>query len=124
MPGILKNVMTFILVCFAWVFFRADSLNGAIYVLKNMFSSLSFSIVYLKQTAWGMGFTRFSFILCAALLVILIIIDYFNYKKPAETTLGQRNFFLRWGVYVMLGFVIIFCIMFTSQSQNFIYFQF
>lgn len=120
----LRMLFVFIIVDFAWIFFRANHFSDAIYVIDNMFRGLQFGMEYLKASLLAMGFTKDTAILVFLLMVILWIIDICNGKKHIEIGMERQKTWLRWTEYVALTAVVILCIMFTSQSQNFIYFQF
>jgi hypothetical protein len=57
-------------------------------------------------------------------MAVLHIIDRINYREDVAQVLARQRTALRWAVYVLGSFAIIFAFMFTSASQNFIYFQF
>lgn len=120
----LRMLLVFVIVDFAWIFFRANQFSDAVYVIDNMFRGLQFGIGYLKESLLAMGFTKATLALAFLLLAVLWIIDICNWKKPIEIAMGEQKTWLRWAGYVALTVIVIVCIMFTSQSQNFIYFQF
>ena len=46
---VIKVLITFIFCMFAWVFFRAQSINEALYVFENMFRGIFSPVNYLRQ---------------------------------------------------------------------------
>ncbi len=116
--------ITFIVVSFAWIFFRANNLHDAIYVIQNMFSGWELSVQYVVEALWGLGFRKVSLLMNIFSLCVLFFLDYFNYKEDIGVQLGRCKSIVRWGIYVILGYWVVIAIMINSQAQNFIYFQF
>ena len=58
----IKIIITFTIVCFGWIFFRANTLNDAIYIIKDMselsnyhYSQLSLYVIPVaKNTVFAM----------------------------------------------------------------------
>ncbi len=122
---VLLSVMaTFILVDLGWVFFRADNFSDAWFVVSHLFADFSFNSSYLVSQLSLMGFDKESFFLVVLLLGLLIVSDVINYRKPIAEVIGSQKAILRWTIYLVVSAIIVFCFMFTAQSQNFIYFQF
>ncbi len=112
-PRFLGVVITFTLVSLAWIFFRADSLFEACYILKNIVSPLS----------WGgflPGLTLTELVLSFVFIALMGLIHLkFETDLSKFTTIKpmQRVFILSALV------VIIFCFGIFNENQ-FIYFQF
>jgi len=97
----LQVLMTFGLVCFAWIFFRADSLRDALYVAGHL------------PTGWGVLFDGASFpssegalgmlpreLLLSLLLIAWVIgVDAMQARGPLRPYLARQPLWLRWGVY-------------------------
>ncbi len=121
---VLSVVATFVLVDIGWIFFRADTLADAWFVLSNLTTGWSFDLsVYVGQLSL-MGFDKETLLFVALLLVALFVIDLINYRTPVAERLGKCSTPVRWTVYIAVSYVVVFAFMFTAQSQNFIYFQF
>ena len=105
---------TFSLTVFAWIFFRAENITDAYIYIKHMFSASLFSIPNF------LGSNLYYFIL----LITFVIIEWFGRKKkhPLEWTNVKLPFMLRWGIYYLIIFIIIYFGVY-NQSE-FIYFQF
>jgi len=101
---------TFILVNIGWVFFRANSLNDAAYILTHMFTSTSDLIL--------------GGALIFVIITILFVMDLI-YTSPKMISYWERLNkvkLLRWLVYIMLVFgLLLFGI---NKSVEFVYFQF
>lgn len=110
--------VTFHLVCFAWVFFRANSVGDAICVVSNLLSNVK----NLQKYIMSQGISHLCIlIICSFILVIVRIllsenkVDFCSY-----VTAKKRN--IRWLFYVFL--VVIIMLMYIDNGSNFIYNKF
>lgn len=115
---VIQMVVTFFLMAFAWIFFRATDFNHAFLILKGIFSPSLFSIV--DSDFWGASVKPIPMFL---LIIIFLCVEWFGREgKHALENFGRKgNVFLRYTFYYTLGFMIIW---FTGKEQAFIYFQF
>jgi len=108
-----KISITFILVLFAWIFFRADSLNEAFYIIKKIFTS-SGSVFYEIPS---------NLIFAVVGIISLIIIDlkreYFNDRI---SVLYNKNPFVR--IAGIIFIIIVILVIGVLNGGQFIYFQF
>jgi alginate O-acetyltransferase complex protein AlgI len=104
-------IITFILVTFIWVFFRAENLEKAILVLNQC-------IIYSVEAKKELLFSYQTM----AMLMVFIFFEVSIYKSRFDTFLQKQNLFIRWAIYVLFAF----CLLLFSgiQSYQFIYFQF
>lgn len=108
-----QMLLTFCLTTFAWIFFRARSLEHAFIFIKNIFTkSLFYLPMYIPKNT-------------ILLIIIFMTIEWFGRKNQyAISNLFINNsIFIRWVFY----YLIIFSIFYYSGidiSQQFIYFQF
>lgn len=121
--NIVSTVFVFSLVCFAWVFFRANNLNDAVYIISNALSGFLTPITYILDGFTAFGIDRFLFLTIFIPIVILTVFDFFNYKVDLIKEIGKLHFSVRWAVYIALVLVIIF-LSEKSSAETFIYFQF
>jgi D-alanyl-lipoteichoic acid acyltransferase DltB (MBOAT superfamily) len=98
---------TFIFITFAWIFFRADTLNNAFGFIEGLFFN------------WGESTAlKPNYIL--AYILILLLIDW--YLRLDERSLRvPANRILRYVIYMSMTFAILFKM---DGEQSFIYFQF
>lgn len=117
-PDSFKNLwrifITFNLVSFSWIFFRARSMNDAVAILKAIFAGfMDFSSLIFSSTeiAWAL-----------TLIALLVIFDIFETNKSISTRFAT----LPW--YYQAGFVYAVVLILMSfgvrQGPQFIYFQF
>jgi alginate O-acetyltransferase complex protein AlgI len=115
LPALLRMVLVFIFVTLAWIFFRAHSLNDALYILNNLNPSGSLLIGVPLVSV-------FSFVLSWIMIVLLFIVDFIIEKQfegkiviaPSRTLHYTVNFAMLTLIFLMGIF----------EEQSFIYFQF
>lgn len=110
-------VITFHLVVFAWVFFRANSLTDATILIQNMFhlSSLSSENIFA-------GTSRPQFVIGIIAIMVLISVDFLQTRIKIRQFVSKQPLVLRWSLYyIMLAAIIAFG---EFRNQDFIYFQF
>ena len=113
-------IICFILVNFAWIFFRANNLSDANYVIKNIFNfSNNFDLLSL-------GLDKYNILLLGICILILIIYEIFREKIDLLQFINKRNIVIRWGIYFfIIYFILIFGIYGPGyDASQFIYFQF
>ncbi len=113
---------TFVLVCIAWIFFRADNLEVAIHIITRMFTGFSqmcADIIHGETVVEYLGTGKAWPIF---LIVFLETVHYLQRKYQLTTRFLQSPQALRWAVY----FVMVITIMLTGvfDDRQFIYFQF
>ena len=107
---IINILITFIMTCFAWIFFRAKTINDAILYIKRMVTDMRFSEQYFS-------IERYSNELL--LLLLLFVIVEWNSRTKIEPISGKYSWLklgLCLGAIVALGVF--------SDYKEFIYFQF
>ena len=105
------------------MFFRANNLNDAVYIISNALSGFLTPITYILDGFTAFGIDRFLFLTIFIPIVILTVFDFFNYKVDLIKEIGKLHFAVRWAVYIALVLVIIF-LSEKSSAETFIYFQF
>ncbi|HRI89041.1 MAG TPA: MBOAT family O-acyltransferase [Candidatus Hydrogenedentes bacterium] len=114
----LKVVVTFHLVLFAWIFFRADTLTNAYLIIIRALEGLGASPLAIFDPIPVVEFWTGLF--CVGLLLGLQYLE--ERGRPLEGRLNDSARPLRWAVYCVLLLCVLFFGKFTSQQ--FIYFQF
>lgn len=125
----LQVITTFILVSLGWVYFRATSLHDANYILSNMFSGMGellanlSNVGYMRSLFSGFGLTEREFVISILSLLILLLVEYMQFKGNFMERLKTMPVRVRWAAYY---FVLVAILLFGSfnNSQQFIYFQF
>ena len=122
---LLDVTITFILVAFAWIFFRANNLDDAIYIISNLFVNYNeiLNLSELRTQFRGIGLFQEDLIKC--FLLILALFLYSSYERSGNVweKLQEKPKWIRWSIYYILVYGILF-IAPHSNVNNFIYFQF
>ena len=114
--------IVFIAVCLAWVFFRADTLGDAVYLLTHMFDGIGDPYIYMLQAYVDMDFCLGEAALLGLYLVILMAYDYASLRTDVLMWVGGRRKAVRYVFYFGLVTFIIFNRSIVESA--FIYFQF
>lgn len=119
-----RMLITFHLVLFSWIFFRANSIPDAFLIMQNMLhidlASLSLSQLGIN-IAPGIGRAEM-IIVSLAILFLLFIHMLEEIRKPFRLILADQSTFMRWFVYLVLILAVMNLGM--PQEIQFIYFQF
>ena len=115
LSNLFKRIIIFFLVAFAWVFFRANTIHDAVYIISH-FHKIDTSFLFGVPTS-----STANNILSISLIIILIISDYYFEWMEKSKKLLQNNV-LRYAFALILMILIYFIGVFDSSS--FIYFQF
>ena len=109
---------TFHLVCLAWVFFRAESVSDALYVVTHLFRGLEL------RTSFGIGAGGVYELAIAAAAIALMEVVHLVQRRHGSIRdlLRGQPATLRWGAYYALATVIL--VFGKFGSLQFIYFQF
>jgi D-alanyl-lipoteichoic acid acyltransferase DltB (MBOAT superfamily) len=112
-PGILHAArvgITFLLVCFAWIFFRANSLDDAWYIVTHI-PRLSDETRPIEWPAIGV-----------AGIALVLLADVLERHEPVQTIVSRQELVPRWAVYY--GIVLAIMVWGNFGRREFIYFQF
>jgi D-alanyl-lipoteichoic acid acyltransferase DltB (MBOAT superfamily) len=114
----LKVFITFHLVCFAWIFFRASSMTDALYIVSHLF--------VLPDSGQGFGIPIGSLyeleIAVSAILIMELVHLFQNCGYSVNQFIIQRGIWMRWAAYYGITFSIL--LFGKFGSTEFIYFQF
>ena len=112
-----KVFCTFNLICFSWIFFRANSFTQAITIIKRIFMDFS-----LKIDIGRAGVSRYQLVLCCGVIALLLAVQLFQRDRKIINELNTRPVAFRWVIYYSALICIIIFGVFNTNS--FIYFQF
>jgi D-alanyl-lipoteichoic acid acyltransferase DltB (MBOAT superfamily) len=119
----LRRFNTFVLVCFAWIFFRANSFADLKLLIAKLFSDWSISPVYFKDTFSAMGMT-----MIGGLVALLSVIVMSRLDSSTMTSAGEGGVSLRQGyrnAYIIWAVAVAWLLLLTGDGASaFIYFQF
>ena len=113
----LRMLITFHLVLFGWIFFRARSLHDALYVITTSFAGVKASIAGFKNV-----FNTQDVAIVVLAIVFLEAVHAIQRRHAIREWLSAKPWYYRWAIYyVMATALILFA---QSDAQPFIYFQF
>lgn len=121
-----QRMITFVLVDFAWLFFRAGSFRQALAILKNIVFNLQLGNTIVNQLYLA-GYDSVRFKLLIFEILVLLCVDLIHEKKISIMEwLNVQNKLFRWGVYVFVCMVLIVGIIhdYGIDASTFIYTQF
>jgi alginate O-acetyltransferase complex protein AlgI len=101
----LRICVTFHLICFTWIFFRANSLADAFYIIGHLFVGLRLQLTGIGALIPG-GKYQLSIALCAILLMELIQIMQRRHVNLRAFALRQP-IWIRWAAYYALVLIIL-----------------
>lgn len=115
----LRIVITFCLVTIAWIFFRADSVEDAMYVVTAMWNDFS-----VRNALANLSMTFTGILKIVPFLTALMIYDYISLKKDLLREMSKWKWPIRWIIYIGIVLLMIVLKIHNGTSQQFIYFQF
>ncbi len=122
-------IVTFLLVSFAWMFFRADYLemSQCWHLVSHIFVNLpSLSELSNKQYITQNIFLNFEvkeFLLAILLIIFMESVHLYQRKHSIRQWISQRPLLVRWVIYLLFAFSFLILGVFDKPAQ-FIYFQF
>ncbi|MCK4764555.1 MAG: MBOAT family protein [Candidatus Aminicenantes bacterium] len=131
----LKVSVTFSLVTFAWIFFRANSISDAFYIISHLHVGLwdffsktvisfffNFDIVPLRNLITRLGVTFFTFNKVGIAILIMELAQLVQRREDITGWFRKKPLFLRWCCYMLLLSLIVYWGKF--DIKEFIYFRF
>lgn len=118
---LLSVLTTFGLVSFAWIFFRADNVHTAFYIIEHIFTGIP-DLLHGRLALEPLGLPVNAMILSVFLIVLLETVQYVQGKINLTEFFLQKSVFFRWAMYYALILTIVFLGVF--ENRQFIYFQF
>jgi len=110
-----KGLFTFAIVNFAWIFFRANSLSDAWYIVTHLFTDFSLNLSFL-------GVHKYDFVIGLVFIAFMELVHVLQEHNGMRSFISDKPLALRWGIYLFIVWAIL---LFGSFGNNyFIYFQF
>jgi len=129
-----KIILTFNLVSFSWIFFRAKSLADAFYIVNHLFiSPLNNSVGHLQGflslesiiaifKPLMMGQSKLQVVIFLVILMVYGLMLYLSNRQGNRFHLAEKSPAIRWAFYY--GLIIITIFFGVYDQSQFIYFQF
>ena len=125
----LRVLFIFHIVLFGWIFFRANNLSDAIFIVTHLFTGLGNILIRIKEIGITPGIFNYGFDLPASemfigmcAILILGIHHLLQRKQSVRIWLKTKPIWFRWVVYYGLVFSVL--IFGYLEPNEFIYFQF
>ena len=122
-----KILTTFVLVDFAWIFFRAESMGQIRFFFNRMFTRFNPWVLF-DESLFGFGIDRREWSILVVALLILFVVDLLRYRtnRNIGDLLIKQNL---WFQYAVLFLLIVSILVYGEyginfDSNQFIYFQF
>ncbi len=115
--------LTFMAVCLAWVFFRADSVSRAWRIISLSFHEIGNPYNYFRTAVICLDMSYVYMIYLSIPILLLTIYDYASLKRDVIAWISSRKPWVRYPVYIFLLLIIL---LFSEKgvSTEFYYFQF
>ncbi len=114
-----QTLLTFCLVAYAWMFFRANSITDAIYITTHLFQGYD-----LTQALLDAGMSYISVLKTLLAILALMLYDYFSLKHNLLVEIEKLKLPIRWLIYIIVAVLIIVLSLHNGVKQEFIYFKF
>jgi len=118
-------LLTFAEVSFAWIFFRAETLDDAVTLISRLplrFGAALASREALVRALTGIGFYKNNGVVLVCAIAVMFFAEALQHRRPLAETVGRCPFVLRWAGYYALLACILLCGVFNATP--FIYGQF
>lgn len=119
-----QALLTFVLVAFAWIFFRANTWQDALYIIKNLFVFNYW--VLADDSLFSLGLDIKEMVVALGAIAILFAIDWGGRKRSLNAVFQRQNILFRWVVllFLAMGIIIFGSYGVGYDASAFIYFQF
>lgn len=121
---IIRIGITDSLVMFAWIFFRANTIDDAIYIIKHLFVNIEdvFTPIKIIGILFNMGLNNVDTLVMIMSVIILFLVSLIQRRGSINELINTKPVVIRYGLY----YAIVMYLIFFSYigSSEFIYFQF
>ncbi len=123
--NVLRSIITFILVVFAWIIFRANTISDSFYIISNLFNDITkiVDIQYMYEIFNNLGLQMYEIIIVIGAIAVLVFSEAISFKLDIHKLMDKAPFVIRFAYYYILV-IIIFGMGVFSGGGQFIYFQF
>ena len=117
-----RRCVTFVLVCFAWIFFRANSTSDALLLVKKLFTDWSLSDAYINASIDHLGLTLITVLISVLSIYIMNRMD-INQLRLGNDADGVIPVF-RYAYVIWIIAIAWLLLLVGDGASSFIYFQF
>lgn len=96
------RLRTFLMVTFAWILFRAESMQHFFSIIKNMFAAFNPQAILNGDAYYRMGLSRVQTLPLIFGIVLLLAVDFLHEKKEISirAELAKLPLVVRWGIFL------------------------
>ncbi len=125
----IRVFITFNLVSFAWIFFRANTVTDAFYIISNIFTNVGYVLRNITAIGTGqgiisssLGLDKHDIYISILAILFLLLVEMFQRAQSFREWVNSKPIVMRWSFYYLILFSILLFGIF--QQNQFIYFQF
>lgn len=122
---LLNIAFTYVLAAFAWIFFRANTLHDAWYIIRHLFDHSTGTwreIDYTGIATVKVFYKSYEWLALVGALLILVIIERAQFRHSINNWIQRQQTPIRWAIYY--GIVLYIGLLGAFEHVQFIYFQF
>ena len=117
----IKILVTFLLVCFAYILFRAANVADAIYIITHLFTGWSNPVASLNDFVGG---AKLSLLIGLSGVFIIMLGEVFEERGSSVRVAFYRlPIYMRWSTYALVALAVL-VVGSGNDNQTFIYFRF
>ena len=122
---LLRCFLVFLFATVAWVFFRANTIGDAFYLLTHFLSGITSPTSYLRTGFKAVGMTSGALVNCVLYLIPLCWYDLVSgiRNRDAREVLSEKKVWVQWLVYIVIGLYVVFLSQ-KGVAAEFVYMQF
>ena len=120
--AIMRKIVVFCFVAYAWVFFRVDNYRQGIYVTKALLSGITKPVEYFVNGTNSIGISASIAWKVALYLIPLFIFDYISLKADLIELINTRKALTRHLVLILM--IVLLLLFGYAGKSTFVYFQF
>ena len=123
--NLISMIITFALVAFGFILFRANTISDAVYIIKNLTADMDLWLTrqYFYEVITGMGLNLFEMAVCLSAILFLVISEALCGERSVYDVVESKNMAVRLIFYIVTA-VFILAAGVYYEAGAFIYFQF
>lgn len=119
----IKTLFVFLLVDFAWLFFRASDLRTALIMIGRIITDFNFTTLF-SDWWFNYGMSKLEYLMLLVVILVIMILDFLEEKKySVRMVIEKQKTAVRWFFYMVILFfmVITFMIGVGNNAGTFLY---
>lgn len=116
--------IVFFFITFTWIFFRANTLWQVGYAIRFLFDGVCNPIIYIENGFATLGIGKKKGVRIGISLLFLLVFDWISLSRDPLEEISKLPKGIRWGIYYLLGIVLIVYCFNNVGGNQFVYFQF